>query len=278
MSDFLRELFNLDGKTVVVTGAAGYFGRYMAETFLEAGCRLVLLSRSSTVMTHCSDYRRRYGNERAEAHVVDFYSRQELDTVCRDVAAGSPPDAVVNNAFDFSPRTGFNTPGGRLESLGFEQWERAFESGLYWAVRTTQIFGEAMRRKGGGSIVNVASMYGIVSPRPDLYEGTRYFNPPTYTVVKAGLIAFTRYVAAFWGHDGIRCNALLPGAFPNVESASDNAVDPANDFLSRLADRTVLKRVGHPRDLRGALLLLASDAGSYITGQGIVVDGGWTVS
>lgn len=278
MSDFLRELFNLDGKTVVVTGAAGYFGRYMAETFLEAGCRLVLLSRSSTVMTHCSDYRRRYGNERAEAHVVDFYSRQELDTVCRDVAAGSPPDAVVNNAFDFSPRTGFNTPEGRLESLGFEQWERAFESGLYWAVRTTQIFGEAMRRKGGGSIVNVASMYGIVSPRPDLYEGTRYFNPPTYTVVKAGLIAFTRYVAAFWGHDGIRCNALLPGAFPNVESASDNAVDPANDFLSRLADRTVLKRVGHPRDLRGALLLLASDAGSYITGQGIVVDGGWTVS
>jgi len=275
---YLRDLFNIEDRTVVVTGAAGFFGRYIAETFLHAGARVVLLGRSAALAGRCEAYAREFGDGRCVARLVDFYDTPALDAVCAEVATAYEPSVLVNNAFDFSTRTGFNTPAGRLESSTLDQWASAFQSGIYWAVRTTQIIGGSMRARKAGSIINISSMYGAVSPKPDLYEGTSFFNPPSYGVVKAGLLAFTRYVASFWGADGIRCNALLPGAFPNLESRSANAVADGDEFLDRLAGRTLLRRVGHPRDLRGALLLLASDAGGYITGQGLVIDGGWTVN
>lgn len=278
MSDYLRKLFDLENREVVITGASGYFGRYIAETFLEVGARAILLGRSTVIHQECESYQARFGPDRACGHVADFYQVEQLDAVYRRIAREHDPDVLVNNGFDFSPRTGFNSPEGQLEASTFMQWESAFESGVYWAVRATQILGERMRRKGAGSIINIASMYALVSPHPELYKGTTLFNPPAYGVMKAGLMAFTRYVAAFWGPDGIRCNALVPGAFPNTERSSPNAVERSSEFIERLARRTLLRRVGHPHDLRGALLLLASDAGSYITGQGIVVDGGWTVT
>ena len=134
------------------------------------------------------------------------------------------------------------------------------------------------RKKSKGSIINISSMYGIVSPRPSLYEGTDFFNPPTYSVNKAGIIALTRYVASFWGEYGVRCNAVAPGPFPNVKGDSFNHVDSDAPFLKRLKNNTALKRVGHPSDLRGALIYLASEASSFMTGQVIVIDGGWTIT
>jgi NAD(P)-dependent dehydrogenase (short-subunit alcohol dehydrogenase family) len=278
MSDYLRKLFDLENRQVVITGAGGYFGRYIAETFLEAGARAILLSRSTRIHQECEHYNARFGPERACGYVADLYHVEQLDAVYQQITREQDPDVLVNNAFDFSPRTGFNSPEGQLGAATFAQWESAFQSGVYWAVRATQIVGECMRRKGAGSIINIASMYALVSPNQELYQGTTLFNPPSYGAMKAGLMAFTRYVAAFWGPDGIRCNALVPGAIPNTESAAPNAVGQGSEFLERLSRRTLLRRVGHPRDLRGVLLLLASDAGSYITGQGIVVDGGWTVT
>lgn len=274
---FLEQLFGLDGRTVVLSGAAGYFGQYMAAAFLGAGARVVLVSRSTRLEQQCTDYRERFGDDRAVAYVADLYAPGELDRVFGAIAADHRPDVLVNNAFDFSAATGFNTASGRLATSTPDQWQHAFESGLYWAVRATQLCGQVMQRRRRGSIINVASMYALVSPHPSLYEDTPYFNPPTYSAVKAGLLAFTRYVAAFWGRDGVRCNALVPGSFPNTETTSANAVQGDSEFLERLARQTLVGRVGHPSDLSGALLLLASDAGSYITGQSIVVDGGWTV-
>ena len=121
-------------------------------------------------------------------------------------------------------------------------------------------------------------MYSIVSPDPRLYEGTDFFNPPTYSVNKAGLIALTRYTASFFGEYGIRCNAISPGPFSNTEEETDNSVDRDDPFIERLKDKTVLNRIGHPNDLIGLLIYLASDASSYMTGQNLIIDGGWTIT
>ena len=134
-------------------------------------------------------------------------------------------------------------------------------------------------KAGKGNIINISSMYGFVAPSPKLYADQKFINPPTYGVTKSGLISLTKYTASFWGQYGIRCNAISPGAFPNTESQSSNSVDKDNStFLNRLSDRTVLGRVGKPKDLIGALILLSSDASDYITGQVLQVDGGWTIT
>ena len=120
-------------------------------------------------------------------------------------------------------------------------------------------------------------MYALVAPRPQLYEGTDFINPPGYSASKAALLSFTRYVASFWGPYGIRANAILPGPFSNTEDlGGSNAVLQDSPFLQRLKGYTCLGRVGQPNELAGALIYLASDASSFMTGQAVVVDGGWT--
>jgi gluconate 5-dehydrogenase len=120
-------------------------------------------------------------------------------------------------------------------------------------------------------------MYALVAPNPALYEGTDLLNPPGYSASKAALLSFTRYIAAFWGGYGIRANAILPGPFSNLEDSGSNSVSKDDPFLDRLKGRTCLGRIGHPTELVGCLLYLASDASTYMTGQALVVDGGWTI-
>jgi len=273
-----EELFGLEKKTIVVTGACGFLGRHLVKGLLGAGGRVVMVSRSERVGEHARAYAEEFGESKIAGHRADFYQRDMLDHVLQEIASREKVNVLVNNAYDFSPQTGFNTPDGHLESSTFDQWLHAFQSGIYWAVRTSQVMGNGMKEGGGGSIIHVSSMYGVVSPNFKLYEGTNFFNPASYGVMKAGLLAFTRYSAAYWGKYNIRSNALVPGAFPNTEGESYNAVTREDIFLRRLEERTLLGRVGNPKDLLGALIFLASDASSYITGQAIVVDGGWTVT
>ena len=273
----VEPLFSLAGKTAIVTGAAGYLGRIFTEALLEAGARVVLMGRGEKLRLAAQQLEAGYGQGSVEAKSVDFFDteayRQMLEELVRRPAG---IDILINNAFEFSKETGFNDPSGRLETLSKGQWMRAMESGVYWHALATQIVAKAMGERRSGSIVNVSSMYALVSPDPDLYEGTTIFNPPTYGATKAALLSLTRYTAAFYGRRGVRCNALLPGAFPNLDGDSYNA--PRNEeFLQRLSNRTLLGRYGQPQDLKGAIVFLSSDASRYVTGQSLSVDGGWTV-
>lgn len=273
-----RSAFSLDGRTAVLTGATGYFGRTFARTLLENGARLVALGRSDRLAGLVEDWKREFG-DRVRGYQVDMYDLPALENTLKRIADHEPPaDVLINNAHELSPATGFNTPSGRLEDATLDQWMRNLTGGVYWAALTTQRIGGAMKARRGGSIVNIASMYAQVAPSPHLYEGTDKINPPGYSASKAGLLALTRYVAAFWGNDGVRANALVPGPFSNTEETGANSVAANDPFLDRLRARTCLGRIGHPAELAGPLLFLASDASSYVTGHALVVDGGWTIT
>jgi len=273
----LPGLFSLSGKTAVVTGAAGYLGRVFTEALLEAGARVVLMGRGAKLAADAARLRGKHGDQAVDAEVVDFLDQDAYRRALGAVAdRHGAIDVLVNNAFEFSKETGFNDPSGRMESISRDQWMRALEAGVYWHALATQVLAERMAKHGSGSIINVSSMYAVVSPDPAMYEGTDAFNPPSYGAAKAALLALTRYTAAFYGRRGVRCNALLPGAFPNLGRDAYNA--PRNDeFLQRLSDSTVLGRYGEPADLKGAIVFLASDASRYVTGQCLSVDGGWTI-
>jgi len=273
------KLFSLDGKSVVLTGAAGFLGRALGRSVLENGAKLIAVGRHGRLERQCIAWTTEFGQSRVASYAVDMYDLPAFEDVCRQILTNEGPvDVLVNNAHELGPQTGFNTPDGTLETATYDQWMRNLTAGVYWSASAVQRLGQSMKARGRGSIVNISTMYALVAPSPQLYEGTSFLNPPGYSAAKAGLMAFTRYVASFWGPFGVRCNAILPGPFSNTEDRGSNSVDTNDPFLERLKQRTCLRRVGRPEELAGALLFLASDASSYVTGQGIVVDGGWTVS
>jgi len=269
-------LFSLEDRTVLLTGATGFLGRTFARTLLSNGARVIAVGRSDRIETMTAEWVGAFGQERVRGLRLDMYDLPAFSDALEQLAAEESVDVIVNNAYELSAATGFNTPEGTLEDASFEQWTRHFTSGIYWPALTVQKLGPGMKERRRGSIVNVSTMYALVAPDPRLYEGTTFLNPPGYSSAKAGTLAFTRYVASFWGGYGIRANAILPGPFSNTEDAGENSVDAADPFLERLNARTSLRRRGRPEELAGALLFLASDASSFVTGHALVVDGGWT--
>lgn len=271
-------LFSVEGKTAVLTGASGFLGRTFAKTLLANGARVVAIGRSARLEDEAGIWATEFGADRVRCCRVDMYDVAEFEKVLDDIAASEKSiDVMINNAHELGTGTGFNVPEGTLERGTSEHWMKNLTGGVYWAVQTTQKLGPVMKAQGRGSIVNISTMYALVAPRPQLYAGTEFVNPPGYSASKAALLSFTRYTASFWGCYGVRANAILPGPFSNTEDVSgDNAVSLDSPFLERLKGYTCLGRIGKPHELSGALLFLASDASSFMTGQSIVVDGGWT--
>jgi gluconate 5-dehydrogenase len=278
-ADLQRDsLFSLERKTAVLTGASGFLGRTFTRALLANGARVVALGRSPRLQQQGGLWSKEFGADNISCRQVDMYQTAALDEVCDRInEEESSIDILINNAHELGSPTGFNVPEGSLENATFDQWMRNMQSGVYWAAQTTQRFGIRMKQQRRGSIINIASMYASVAPRPQLYEGTSSLNPPGYSASKAALVALTRYTASFWGRDHVRANCISPGPFSNTEDlSSENAVPADSPFVERLKSYTLLDRIGTPVELCGALIFLASDASSYVTGQNIFVDGGWT--
>mgnify|MGYP003627126221 FL=1 len=266
-----KNLFSLNNKTAIVTGAAGYFGNSFCTALLDSGANVVLMGRGNKIVEKTKEYEKQYGNNRVCYELVDFYDDEKFKTALKNIISYHEVDILVNNAYEFGDNTGFGKDG-RLETIPKNKFMRSLESGVYWPLLATQIIGDDMKKRCGGSIINISSMYGIVSPSPQLYEGTTSFNPPSYGATKAAVNHLTKYTATWLGEYGIRCNAIAPGAFPNLDSTTNK---PDERILDRLNKNTVLGRTGHARELQGVLLFLASEASSYVTGEVISVDGGW---
>jgi NAD(P)-dependent dehydrogenase (short-subunit alcohol dehydrogenase family) len=271
-------LFSVKDKTVLLTGATGYLGRTMARVLLTNGARVLALGRSERLRKLEKQWQKEFGADRAKAFQIDMYDLPALAKLFDSIIASEKSvDVLINNAHELGAQTGFNIPSGSLENASIEQWQRNLTGGVFWPALSIQKIGAAMKDKGRGSIINISTMYAVVAPSPTLYEGTEFINPPGYSASKAALLALTRYTASFWGRHGVRCNAILPGPFSNVEDTGQNSVKKDDFFLDRLKARTCLGRIGHPDELAGPLLFLASDASSYVTGHALMVEGGWTI-
>lgn len=253
------KLFDLSGKTAVVTGGAGLFGRQIVEALADAGATTFMASRNMDSLQQQAAAFRESGlivtplplDQSSESSIQNL-----LDELIKRTGR---VDVLVNNAV-LRPMKSWNDP-----AEAFEQSMAVNGTGLFLMHR---IFGNHMAaRGGGGSIINISSIQGSVGPDFTLYEELGWDTPPDYFFHKGGMNQLTKYVAAKLGSAGVRVNAISPGGFFNHQ-------DPR--FVERYCKRTFLGRMANDHDIKGAIVFLASDASAYITGTVLHVDGGYT--
>lgn len=252
MKQLWSDSFSLEGRVVIVTGANGLLGRRHVQALQHAGGTVI-------------------GIDVDEMDVTDAASiRAMRDRILQEHGR---IDVIVNNAAmnDAVENSGQDPTLSMFENYPLELWRRVLDVNVTGMYLCSQVFGSTMRTQGRGSIINIASTYGIVAPDQSLYreeDGTQsFYKGPAYPTSKGAVLMFTKYLAAYWGSAGIRVNALSPGGVENGQSPS---------FVHRYSQRTPLGRMASDEDYMGALVFLASDASSYMTGQNLVVDGGWT--
>ena len=265
----------LEGKKIIFSGGSGYLGEVMAERLLKCGAKVANIGRRTPKFL--TEY-----PTQATHYKVNFYESEDLTDVLGQAIEGlGGVDVLVNNAFDFSPKTGFNDPSGGIENISKETFMKGLESGIYWPLHCTQVVGKRMIEQKYGNIVNITSLYASLVADYRMYEGRDVFNPVTYPVSKHGLVGLTKYIASFWAPHGIRCNCLSPGSFPNTTSKKDDPSAPNSveddEFLNILNRKCSLGRTGVPKDLESAIQFLCSEKSSYLTGANLLVDGGWSV-
>lgn len=252
--------FDLTGRVAVLTGAAGHLGASLARALAQAGAQVVLTGRRVAPLRALA----RELGPLGLAQSLDVRSAASVERLVRTLTRRTGRvDILVNNAYAGG--------GGRVDEASAGEFAQAYDVAVIGAFRLAQALHSLLAAAGGGSVINIASMYGLVSPDPRIYRDGLKANPAFYGAAKAGLLQFTRHLACEWAPDGIRVNAISPGPFP---APAVQQAHPA--FIRRLAEKVPLGRVGKPEELGGAVVFLASDAASFVTGSNLVVDGGWT--
>lgn len=257
MSKNVKELFDLTGKTAIVTGGSRGIGREMAEALAEAGASLMLCARRAEWLEETvAEFTAKGFN--VAGKVCDVAKEDEVQAVVDDtVAKFGRLDILVNNA-------GISW-GAMPEDMSIDRWRQVLDVNLTGCFLFAQAAGREMLKNNSGSIINIASIAGLTSSA----NGPFYAG---YVASKAGLIGLTRELAASWGRRGIRVNAIAPGFFHS------RLADAVIDIYERaIQENNVIPRVGAEGELKGVTVFLASDASSYVTGQTIAVDGGMTV-
>ena len=259
------DLFGLAGRTALVTGATGHLGRAMARALAEAGATVLVNGRRPGAVDALV----------AEIGVSGYLARAAPFDVTDAAAARAALDALAGEPLHILVNNAYAGGAGTLRHATAEAYRASFASVVEAAHNLLDAALPALRRAaerdGDASVVNIASMYGLVSPDLRLYPDPAGANPPAYGAAKAALLQWSRYAACELGRDGIRVNSISPGPFPADAVRAD-----APDFADALAARTPLGRVGLAEEMRGPLLFLASPAASFVTGANLVVDGGWT--
>ena len=264
------KIFDLSNKIAIVTGALGLIGKEHCKALSEAGANVVV---ADTDKKLCVEFTKTLSTKSIGTS-IDVTNPDSLKQ-CRDKVLETfyHIDILVNNAAinDMFENPKAASEQSKFENYPLELWQKSVDVNLTGVFLCSQIFGSQMAKQKSGSIINIASTYGITAPDQSLYKkensSQSFYKPPAYSATKGAVIMFTRYLAAYWGKDGVRVNTLSPGG---VENSQDDY------FIQKYSAKTPLGRMAKPDDYKGALVFLASDASSYMTGANLIVDGGWT--
>ncbi|MFD2873104.1 SDR family oxidoreductase [Mucilaginibacter ximonensis] len=264
------DLFNLSGKTAIVTGALGLIGQKHCEALANAGANVVVADVNGDKAIAFAaqlggqhlglgfDVTDKAALENTRAIIIDRYNA--IDILVNN--------AAINDMFE-NPALAKDLSA--FENYPVEVFQRSLDVNITGVFLCSQVFGDVMAKQRSGSIINVASTYGMVGPDQSIYKNEQgeqiFYKSAAYPVTKGAVINFTRFLAAYWGAKGVRVNTLSPGGVENGQDAF---------FIQNYSARTLLGRMAAANDYQGALVFLASDASAYMTGANLVVDGGWT--
>lgn len=254
--------FNLTNKVIVVTGGFGYLGKSICNSLADEGA-IVYITGDNVK----DDFKYKSHIEgKLNSLQLDIKDKNSIQNAFNLILESEGKiDVLINNA----------VYGNKIvieDCFNFNKLIDGVDGSLGGVYRTTEcIIPIFINQMDGGNIINIASMYGDVVPNNSIHPNTKIISSIGYCIGKAGIIQFTKYLAANLGKDKIRVNCISPGAFPNVETQNDN------DFILKLNSKIPIGRIGNPTDLNGLIALLSSDSSSYITGQNITIDGGMTL-
>ncbi|MFD2201850.1 SDR family oxidoreductase [Shivajiella indica] len=253
--------FNLKNKVVLVTGGYGHLGKAIVDSLLYHEAKVYVLGRDK------EKFIQKF-KEKLENLRFTYCDVSDLDSVKKAFSniyqSEARLDVLINNAF--------YSRGQSPEEMNDEDFLYGLEGTLGSIFKCTREIIPYFKKQGFGKIINVSSMYGVVAPDFRIYDETpAYLNPPHYGAAKAGVIQLTKYYASYLGKYNIQVNVVTPGPFPSENVQKDTS------FIKKLSEKTLVNRIGKPEDLAGVFVFLSSDAADFITGQNIIVDGGWTV-
>ncbi len=257
----IQELFDLSGRVALVTGGTGHLGSAMARALAEAGATVVLSSRDVARARRAAEALPCPGAARHHGVGLDQLDPSRLEQGFREaVAVAGRVDVLVNNGHEADAHDWTNVTA--------EAFTRQLSNATGYFLLARLVREHAVQRGAAASIILLGSMYGQVASYPDAYEGVCPASPVAYHVLKGGIIHMTRHLAAYWARDRVRVNCLSPGPFPSEKAPQA--------MVERLCTKLPMKRMGKPFELKGAIVYLASDASSFMTGHNLTIDGGWT--
>ena len=260
----LNNLLSLKGKTALIVGGAGLLGGEISYALAELGANILIASRNER---KSNNFLKNLKNKYKGSHkyfYLDISSKESIIELFNN-------KYFKNNKIDILVNSGWSGNKNTLETITDSDWDYDIEVCLSGVFRTIK-YSIPHLKKSKGVILNIASMYGHVAPDYRMYDGKKYANPPSYGAAKAGIIQLTKYCASFLAKEKIRVNSISPGPFPFNSTQKNNP-----KFISILASKNVSNRIGNPEDLKGIAAVLCSNAGSYINGQNICIDGGWSI-
>lgn len=263
-------LFDVSREIVLITGACGQLGHEYATAFLERGAHVVGLDLRASSKSEALAFQYPEHYLFFDTSVTD---KAALERVLMQVATKfGTPTVLINNAAIDSPPSAPPEENGPFEDYPEDSWDRVIDVNLKGVYLCCQVFGAAMAKAGKGSIINIASIYGVVSPDQKLYDyrrqrGEVFFKPVAYSASKSGILNLTRYLAVYWAKQNVRANSLtIAGVFNDQEE----------EFLQAYCGRIPIGRMANAGEYTGSILFLAGEASKYMTGHNLVVDGGWT--
>ncbi|MBT8379805.1 MAG: SDR family oxidoreductase [Ignavibacteria bacterium] len=266
----VQNLFSLKDKVAIVTGALGLIGKHHCHALAEAGASVVVCDLDEV---ECADFASSLsvlslgiGADITDKKSVIKLKEKVLSNYGRiDILVNN---AAINDKFE-DPQTALEE--SKFENYPLERFQKSLDVNVTGMFLCSQVIGSEMAERKSGSIINVASTYGIVAPDQSIYKNEKgeqiFYKSAAYPVTKGAVILFTKFLAAYWGNKGVRVNTLSPGG----------VLDNQDEFfLKNYKTRTPLGKMAYPTDYKGAIVFLASDGSSYMTGANLIVDGGWT--